>query len=142
MSVTKIALSVLVLLLATAAGVYLTLAASDATFAEMHSNTNGKNPVLRYLAHGEIRAREKKQEEAHHTIFTEKKSKHVHNDTLPPASLTKASSSSRGVINWSLRYAPTNRRRHNTTTPELTSFLPSPAILFAAVRTRRASLGP
>ena len=99
----KIVVSVLVLLVAAALGGYSYIASSTTTsFADLHGSSDGTNPVLRYLAQGEIKAKERKQEEEHHTIFHEKKSKHIPNDTLPPTKLTKTSSSSRGVVNFDI----------------------------------------
>jgi len=96
---TRITISVLILLVAAAVGGYPFIASSSTTFfADLNSNSDGTNPILRYLAHGEIRARERKQEKQHHTFFHEKKSKHIPNETKPPVRLTKTSSSNRGVV--------------------------------------------
>ena len=101
--VPKIAISLLILLVAAALGGYTYITSFSATsFADLHGSTDGTNPVLRYLADGEIKAKKRKQEEERRTIFHEKKAKHVPNDTLPPSKLTKTSSSSRGVVNFNI----------------------------------------
>ena len=77
---------------------------------DMHKNSNGKNILLRYIAHGEIKAREAKLDMEKHEIFSSKKSKHVSNE-LPPSVLTKSSSSSRGVLKFNLSGKLTNSNR-------------------------------